>query len=214
VPLYLLCIGFGYVDIKLKALINKVEISVNKNLIEKVKENLKKRYKFIEEIDESSKVDDKEDNRIEVKKESIDKFFRVLDDYIELLKTKNDLEDKEIFEKKITDFLKENNVESRFVIDLFIELFNQIQIRNKFENVLMRDSYLEIPREIFNEYIEKIVIYISYKDLMKNEYNDVEIPLEINDLRLEPQNTKIYFKVDVENIENKIFHNVEKIKRD
>ena len=213
-PLYLLCIGFGYVDIKLKALINKVEISVNKNLIEKVKENLKKRYKFIEEIDESSKVDDKEDNRIEVKKESIDKFFRVLDDYIELLKTKNDLEDKEIFEKKITDFLKENNVESRFVIDLFIELFNQIQIRNKFENVLMRDSYLEIPREIFNEYIEKIVIYISYKDLMKNEYNDVEIPLEINDLRLEPQNTKIYFKVDVENIENKIFHNVEKIKRD
>ena len=30
VPLYLLCIGFGYVDIKLKALINKIEISVMK----------------------------------------------------------------------------------------------------------------------------------------------------------------------------------------
>lgn len=214
VPLNLQCVGFGYVDLKLKASINKLVISIEKNLIEKVQENLENKYKIVEDIDESNNTEKEKDNRVHVNKEAINRFFNVIDEYVKLLKTKKNLKEQEKFEKKITDFLAENNVESRFIIDFFFELFTQIKIRNKFENVLMRDSYLEIPREFFNEFVKSIVIYVSYKDLMDNEYNDVEIPLPITDLRSPPQNTTIFFKVDIENIKNDIFHNIEKIKRD
>ena len=220
VPLNLQCVGFGYVDLKLKALINKVQISIEKNIIEKIRENLEKKYKIIEDIEEFNKTEKDKDNRVCVNQESINRFFNVLDDYVELIKTKKDLEkqedlkEKEKIEKKLTDFFTENKVESRFMIDFFIELFSQIKIRNKFENVLMRDSNLEIPHEHFNEYVESIVIYVSYKDLMDNEYNDVEIPLSITDLRSQHQNTNICFKVNIEDIKNDIFRNIEKIKRD
>ncbi len=214
VSLNLQCVGFGYVDLKLKALINKVQFSIEKNLIEKIRENLEDKYKIVEDIEKSTRTEKEEDKRVRVKKESIDRFFNVLDEYGKLVKIKKNMKEQEKFEKKITEFFAENNVESRFIIDFFIELFTQIKIRNKFENILMRDSYLEIPHEYLNEFVEKIVICVSYKDLMDNVYNDVEIPLPISDLRLAPQNTTIFFKVDIEKIKNDIFQNIEKIKRD
>jgi len=212
ISLNLQCVGFGFVDLKLKAIINRVQISIEKNLIEKVKENLEKKYKIAEDEEESNVSEKAKGKRVYVNKESINNFFEVLDKYDKL--AKKTLAEQEKFEKKITDFLAENDVESRFIIDLFIELLTLIKVRNKFENVLMRDSYLEIPHEYFNEYVENIMICVSYRDLMDNEYNDVEIPLPIKDLRLKPRNTTIFFKVDIENIENDIFQNIDKIKRD
>jgi len=214
VPLDLQCVGFGYIDLKLKALINKVQISIEKNIIEKIRENLEKNYKIIENSEEFNKIQKDDDGRIYVNKESVDSFFNVLDSYAKLIKTKKDPEKKEKIGKKITEFFTENNVESRFVLDFFHELFTQIKIRNKFENVLMRDSNLEIPHEHFNEFVESIVIFVEYKDPMENEYNDVEIPLSIIDIRSQHQNTNICFNIKIENIENDIFHNIDKIKRD
>lgn len=211
VPLNLQCIGFGYVDLTLKATINKIKFSMKKNLIERVRENLDKKYKIIDDLKETEIGEDKRDF---VKKESINRFFTTLDEYIRLLRKSKDLESKEKFEKKITDFLSENDVESRYISDLFFELFTQIKIRNKFENVLMRDPYLEIPNEYFNEIVDNIIIYIAYKDLQDNEYNDLEIPISISDLRTEPQKTTIFFKVNIENIKNDTFQYIEKIKRD
>lgn len=209
IPLTLECIGFGFIDLKLRAEINKICISVEKNLIEKVQDNLEKKYTFI--LDEKEKNGKK---KIFINKKSIDNFFKVVENYQKLLKKNKESSEKKKIEKKITEFLEENNIERQYIIDLFLELLNQIKIRNKFENVLMRDSHLEIPRDNFNEFIKKIVIFVSYKDLIGNKYEDLEIPLTVKDLRKQPQKTKINFKVNIENITNETFIDIEKTRRD
>jgi len=214
IPLNLECRGFGFIDIRLKALINKVEFSIDQNVIERVKENLEKKYSIITESYE--KVEDK---KIQINKKSLNNFFKALDKYIKML---NHLEEsnenngikKEKIKKKITEFLDEKNVEFEFINDFFLELLDQIVIRNKFENILMRDPYLEIPNEKFNEFIEKIIISVNYHDLNGNEYEDLKIPLIVKDLRIEPKKTKINFKIDIENIKNYTFTNVEQIGRE
>ncbi len=193
IPLNLECRGFGFIDIKLKALINRVEFSIDQNVIERVKKNLEKKYSIITESYEQVEV-----KKIQINKKSLTNFFKVLNKYIKMLKdleesNKNNGSEKKKIKKKITEFFDEKNVEFEFINDFFLELLDQIVIRNKFENILMRDPYLEIPNEKFNEFIERIIIFVNYHDLNDNEYEDLEIPLVVRDLQRSSRN--IFIKV-------------------
>jgi len=192
--------GFGYVSTFIEVKINKLKISFDESILERIEKKLKKKYGEI--LEEFNEEEFKE--KLKLEKDSVKNFIKVLDNYISK---------KEELDEKITDYLSEENVELSLIFDFLIELVKEVKIQNKYENLLLKSPSLELPKESFNEIINQIIIYINYKDLVKNEYPPVEIPLNIIDRRDKPQNTVINFQIKINNIIDNSFYDIEKIGR-
>ena len=193
--------GFGYVSTYIEVKVNKLKLSFNESIMERIEKKLKKKFgKFLEEFNEEEFK-----NKLKLNKESIKNFMNVLEDYVS---KKGELD------AKITDYLSEENIELSLIFDFLIELVKEVKIQNKYENILLKSPSLELPKESFNELINQIIIYINYEDLQKNKYPPVEIPLNIIDMRDKPQNTVINFQIKINNIIDNSFYDIEKIGRD
>ena len=192
--------GFGYVSTYIEVKINRLKISFNESILERIEKKLKKKFgKILKEFNEEEFKD-----KLKLNKDSIENFMKVLENYVAK---------KEEFGEKITDYFSEENIELSLIFDFLIELVKEVKIQNKYENLLLKSPSLELPKESFNELINQIIIYVNYKDLQKNEYPPVEIPLDIIDMRDKPQNTVINFQIKINNIVDNSFYDIEKIGR-
>lgn len=193
--------GFGYVSTFIEVQINKIKISFDDSILERIEKKLKKKYgDVLRDFN-----DDEFKEKLKLKKDSVQNFIKALDNYISK---------KEELEEKITDYFTEENVELSLIFDFLIELVKEVKIQNKYENLLLKSPSLELPKERFNELINRIIIYINYKDLAKNEYPPVQIPLNIIDKRDKPQNSVINFQIKINNIVDNSFYDIESVGRD
>lgn len=203
VSLNLILKGFGFVSTSIEVIINRIKISFDESAVKKVYEKLKKKYKsFLKSEDNKAK------NIIEITEESINKFKVMLQDYIAKEESENG---------KITSLVEQfdkENINILLIIDFIVELIKESKIRQKFENILLKNPFIEIPKEKFNEFIDSIQILIHYEDLIGNIYEPLVIPLDIIDYRTDPQEFIINFKIEINNIENKTFYEVDKLERD
>ena len=194
--------GFGFVAIKLEPEINKSKIPFDKSIFENVIENFEKKY--IPYLENVNSTDDKNDSTLEIDVEKYDIFMQ-------LLKKFN--EDKTTREKDIGKLLKEKRIQDLLITDFYNELITELRLRYKYENVVVKNSNISIPREKFRDIIHNSKLRIYYKDLNDNSYDPVEIDLDLQDHRSNIEKPMINFKIQIKKITDNTFRDIEKVRR-
>lgn len=193
--------GFGFVAIKLEPEINKSKIPFDETIFEKIIENLEKKY-----LENNMIFGDIQENN-----SGIDIDIEKFNVFIHLLKKFN--KDKTTREKDIGNLMKENSIENILISDFYNELITELRLRYKYENMILSNPNVSIPREKFRDIIHNSKIRIYYKDLNENSYDPVEINLDLQDHRSNLDKSMINFKIQIKQITDNAFGDIEKVRR-
>jgi len=197
------CKGFGFVSTSIEAEINRVKITFDDSLFNRVYIKLKRKYEniFTNNFNDI-KTEIREKFIPRINPESINKFLNIIFVFVNEENEENE---------DIIKIFEEENIDVFLIMDFIVAVIEELKIRYKNENVLLTTPVLELPKESFNDFIHKILLFIHYEDLKGNKYDPLILELKVNDKRSLPQNTKINFVINVDKIEDRTYKDIENI---
>ncbi len=198
------CKGFGFVSTSIEAEINRIKFTFDDSIFKIVYKNLKRKYEKILNNDLEDIEPEMQKKIISrINPESINKLLNIIQNFA----NKENKENGEIME-----VFEEENIDIFLIVEFIVQFIKELKIRHKNENVLLKTPVLELPKESFNDFVNKVELFIHYEDLKGNIYDPLILELEVNDKRSHPQKTKINFIVNVDRIEDRTFKDIENIR--
>ena len=197
------CKGFGFVSTSIEAEINRIKFTFDDSLFKRAYKKLKRKYKNILNNnygDIQPEIRERFISRINP--ELVTKFLNIIDIFV----NKENKENGDIIKA-----FEDENIDAFLIMNFIVEVIEELKIRYKNENVLLNTPVLKLPKESFNDFIHKILLFIHYEDLNGNKYDPLVLELNVNDVRSHPQDTKINFVINVDKIEDRSYKDIESI---
>ena len=215
IPLELQYIGFGDIQIGIEARIGGNIVSKGESLVYEVLLRLYERGLFKDEEEKKIPSVNKK-NGLYIEPTFVSDIAEELQRIIDNNEIPSELLD-EVAIEELKEYLsdmknRENFTEIIFgeVNTLLLSILRDILERNPEENIELRDARTRIKTKIDTP-IENIQLKISYRDLMKNEYEPTEVLIPVNDKLTTHKNTLIELPIKIEKIDNKPLLNVKDI---
>ncbi len=213
IPLHLKYIGFGDIRLKIEAKIGGRIVSQGESIIYELLRRAWAADIFSDKNIQKGKEEKKRDIRVEPT------FIQEISEHLQKRIETGDLYD--IFEmmgeEDVEDFkrwLSDVKTKDRFmeviysrIEDLLLDLLIDLLERHPTDNVRLASAQTKIKTKIELP-IENINIRLKYTDLIENEYPPVEIPIKIEDKRVDKRNTVIEIPIIIEKWEEDPFMNV------